>query len=130
VADETREWPSTKECALADGDQPADPIRDSGLRAAAKVRMYGCNRNLSAASREEKPGKVGGVHVPSLRIAPADIRPSALRDFRHPRLLLIEHRECRCLNASGVRYHIIYSKNEAVLGDFTADLSYLFARLF
>src|SRR5215471_3915264 len=45
------------ECAKADGDQPAEPISDSGLCAAPKVRMYGCNRNLSAASREAKPGK-------------------------------------------------------------------------
>ena len=63
MADETRERPSTKECVKADGNQPADPIRDSGLRAAAKVRMYGCNRSPSAVSREGKPGKVGGVHV-------------------------------------------------------------------
>src|SRR5262249_29426202 len=48
------------ECAKAGGGQPAEPIRDSGLRAAAKVRMYGCNRYLSAASREEKPGKGWG----------------------------------------------------------------------
>ena len=79
MADETREWPSTKECAKADGDQPADPIRDSGLRAAAKVRMYGCNRNLSAVSREEKPGKAGGVHVRSLWRGEADIGLTAGR---------------------------------------------------
>jgi hypothetical protein len=63
VADETREWPSTNECAKADGDQPAEPIRDSGLWAPAKVRMYGCNRNLFAASREDSLAKGGGVHV-------------------------------------------------------------------
>jgi hypothetical protein len=73
VADETREWPSTYECAKADGAQPAEPIRDSGPCAAAKVRMYGCNRNLSAASREEKPGKAGGVHVLPLNSNEADL---------------------------------------------------------
>ena len=38
----------------------------------SKVRMYGCNRNLSAASREE-PGKAGGIHVQPFTIAEADI---------------------------------------------------------
>ena len=47
------------ECEKADGRQPAEPISDSGLRATAKVRIYGCNRNPSAASREE-PGKLWG----------------------------------------------------------------------
>src|SRR5215469_18462594 len=74
VADETRECPSTNECAKADGSQPAEPIRDSGLCAATKVRMYGCNRNLSAASREEQPGKAGSVHVETLGIEKADLR--------------------------------------------------------
>ena len=73
MADETREWPSTYECAKADGSQPAEPIRDSGLCAAPKVRMYGCNRNLSAASREEKPGKAGGVHVRPFNRWKADV---------------------------------------------------------
>jgi hypothetical protein len=31
MADETREWTSTNECAKADGSQPAEPIRDNGL---------------------------------------------------------------------------------------------------
>jgi hypothetical protein len=74
VADETREWPSTNECAKADGSQPAEPIRDSGLCAATKVRMYGCNRNLLATSREEKPRKVGGVHVRPFSWRKADDR--------------------------------------------------------
>jgi len=47
------------ECAKADGGQPAEPIRDSGLSAAAKVRMYGCNRYLSAASREDGLARLG-----------------------------------------------------------------------
>jgi hypothetical protein len=81
VADETREWPSTKECAKADGSQPAEPIRDSGLCAAAKVRMYGCNRILSASSREESLAKGGGVHVRPQKSNEADIpqaRPSRI----------------------------------------------------
>src|SRR5262249_32054683 len=57
------------ECAKAGGGQPAEPIRDSGLRAAAKVRMYGCNRYLSAASREEKPGKGWGRPCTDIRLA-------------------------------------------------------------
>src|SRR4029077_17595383 len=80
MADETREWPSTNECAKADGSQPAEPIRDSGLCAATKVRMYGCNRNLLASSREEKPRKVGGVHVRPLPCGEADNRVSATTD--------------------------------------------------
>src|SRR5215472_5729544 len=60
------------ECAKADGGQPAEPIRDSGPRAASKVRMYGCNRNLSAASREEKPGARLGASM-YLRSERADI---------------------------------------------------------
>src|SRR5215469_13162503 len=80
------------ECAKADGDQPAEPIRDSGLRAAPKVRMYGCNRNLFASSREEKAWQrlgasmygqserpertlAAGVQIRNLAFARRDIAP-------------------------------------------------------
>ena len=65
------------ECAKAGGGQPAEPIRDSGPRAAPKVRMYGCNRYLSAASREEKPGKGWGRPCKKSGIGKADVQPAA-----------------------------------------------------
>lgn|SRR2546421_5665920 len=46
------------------------------------------------------------------------------------RLLLIEHRECRRLNAIRVRQHIIYRERSAVVRDCTTDLSHWLAGSF
>ena len=47
-----------------------------------------------------------------------------------PCLLLVEYRECPCLNATRVLYLVIYRKCLAVFGDCAADLAYRFASPF
>jgi len=46
-----------------------------------KARMYGCNLNPSAASREE-PGKVGGVHVRTYPVVESGQRHESKRTLR------------------------------------------------
>jgi hypothetical protein len=54
--------PSSQDCSHGVGNVGPRPRVLQGQRPSrrSKVRMYGCNRNLLAASREEKPGKGWG----------------------------------------------------------------------